>query len=236
MPSSGVLILIIGSNTKKRGGAKNYNRELSIVASLPPTAASLLVQGRRRILQLITQGGYSRNKVRLADMPSNTTLVNGPEFGGDAQDGLYMPATERFHGRFFDRLGPNSIELLTNTRHHVLIVTPLYGLVAPSEPIQDHQCHINDHPNFRRVWTQDDRLTDVLLAYMRRHGITHVLDLTAQNSYRLLIAWERVRAEAKKALHCFGTQTAGSDFLIPLGFLCREILSKWTEEKITSAQ
>jgi len=69
---------------------------------------------------------------------------------------------------------------------------------------------------------------------MRRHGITHVLDLTAQNSYRLLIAWERVRAEAKKVLHCFGTQTAGSDFLIPLGFLCREILSKGTEEKITS--
>jgi hypothetical protein len=234
MPDSHVLMLVIGSNTKRRGGVGNYAPDLAITASLPTKHASLLVEGRSRVLRLILRGGVTRHKVRIADLPANRTLVNGPEFGGSRTDGLYLPAAERFSGRLYSQLERQGASLLPGARCHVLILTGLYGLVTPSESTQDHQCHVDDHPTFRKLWTQDDRLTEILLAYMRHFGITHVLDLTAQNSYRFLIAWERIRKEAEVVLHFFGEQTAGDELLVPLGALVRDWLCNATEEKLLS--
>ncbi len=236
MQKSRILILIIGSNTKQKGGVADYSRDQSILAHVPLTSANMLIQGRGRVLRWIYRGGVTRHGVRIADMPSNQTLVEGPEFGGTSAGGLYLPAAARFRGRLFAKLEPDAADLLISARHHVLILTGLYGFVTPAEPIQDHQCHIDDHPNFRRFWTEDDLLTNVLVAYMKQHGITHVVDMTAQNSYRFLVAWERVRAQAQVVVHCFGAQSVGDEFLIPLGALAKEMLSKATESKLQSIQ
>lgn len=232
MQKSKFLLLVIGSNHKQKGGDEEYRRDQSILAHVPDVSANLLIRGRARILRWIFQGGVTRHGMLIAEMPSNQALVDGPEFGGTSNGALYLPAAVRFRGRLFAKLEPDAVDLLTKTRHHVLILTGLYGLVTPNEVIQDHQCHVDDHPNFHEFWTHDDLLTDVLVAYIRQNGITHVIDMTAQNSYRFLIAWERVRAQAKIVVHCFGTQSVGDELLMPLGVLARELLSKASEGRL----
>ncbi|MGH2593776.1 MAG: hypothetical protein ACRDGG_09710 [Anaerolineae bacterium] len=161
----------------------------------------------------------------MADLPYNRKLVDGPDFNGIAAGGLYMPAAQRFRGRFYAELGSNGLLLLTDSRHHVLILTPLYGLVMPSEPIQNHSCYVNDHADIHRYWTEEDRLTKVLIAYMDRYGITQVLDLTAEAAFRNLIAWESIRTKAK-VLHCFGEQNAGPAVLRAFAVVAKQFLEK----------
>jgi hypothetical protein len=237
MGTSRVLVVIIASNTKKQGGGPGYHREQSILAHVPSAAADELMQGRRWALRWILRSSEAtRDGQRLADLPANRSLVAGPEFGGESTQGLYLPAAERFRGRLFLQLGPGAAQLLQTTSHHLLILSGLYGLVLPSEPVQNYQCYIEDHPNLRGFWTEGDLLTNVLLAYVKQQGITHVFDLTPQNSYRFLIAWHRVRTETQQVLHCFGAQSVGPGFLIPLGVVARDLLSKATEAQLLSIQ
>jgi cytoplasmic iron level regulating protein YaaA (DUF328/UPF0246 family) len=225
MEKSRVLILIICSNTKKAGGVPNWDRDQSILARLPPASSNLLAQGRSRVLDWIKKTEVTRNRVRIADMAPNRGLVHGPDLGGTLVGGLYRPAAERLSGRLFAKLEKEGTSLLTSTVHHVLILSGLYGIVMPQESIQDYQCHIEDSRFLHNSWTRDDLLTRVLLDYLKRHVITHVFDLTAQNSYRRLIAWTRVRFQCQAVLHCFGSQSAGNASLIPLGFMAAQMLS-----------
>lgn len=234
--NSKVLMLMIGSNHKRKGGTNAYDYESSVTTNLTASCADVLLEGRRSVMRLILRAGITRhnyNDIRIADLPPNRQLVDGPEFGGKSFNGLYLPAAKRFCGRFFSELGPKGSALLLNSQHHMLFVTGLYGLTTPSESIQDHNIHIDDHPRMRKIWTENDRLTEVLLEYIDRLGITHVFDLTAQNSYRYLIAWERVRARTKSILHCFGDETVGSDFLVTLGQLSKKLI-QLTERELMS--
>jgi len=232
MPNSKALILIICSNNKQKGGVKEYNQALSLTSFLPERYATALTEGRARILRLIKKGGITRDGVRIAELPRNEQLEKGVEFGGTSQEALYLPAAERYRGSFYAQLGSDGLDLLLNARHHVLILSGLYGLVTPSEPIQNYSCHVDDHPTIRRWWTENYRLTDIFLAYIKQFGITHVLDLTALKSYRHLIDWGKVRAEVKTVVHCFGKQSAGDGLLTPLGYLTKELLTKATESKV----
>jgi len=62
MPNSKVLILIICSNNKKGGGAKEYDPALSIISCLSAGCATSLIEGRARILRLIKKGGIARDR------------------------------------------------------------------------------------------------------------------------------------------------------------------------------
>jgi len=145
---SKTLLLIIGSDNKRKGGEQHYDPSLSIVSYLPEDQKASLVSGRARILRLIKRGGVDRSGNRIADLPRNRQLVAGHDLGGKATGARYLPAAQRFYGSFYAQLAPEGYDLLINSRHHVLILTPLYGLVTPSEPIQDHDCHIDDHITF----------------------------------------------------------------------------------------
>jgi cytoplasmic iron level regulating protein YaaA (DUF328/UPF0246 family) len=232
MPNSKALILIICSNNKQKGGVKEYNQALSLTSCLPENYATALSEGRARILRLIMKGGITRDGVRIAELPRNRQLVKGVEFGGVSQEALYLPAAERYRGSFYAQLGSDGPDLLLNARHHVLILSGLYGLVTPSEPVQNYSCHVDDHSTIRRWWTENYRLTDILVAYVKQFGITHILDFTALKSYRHLIDWGKVRTEAKTVFHGFGEQSAGDGLLTPLGYLTRELLTKATESKL----
>ena len=235
-PESKILLLIIGSANKRKGGDQHYDASASIVAYLPEVQKASLISGRARILGLIKRGAVDRLGNRITDFPQNRQLVAGPDLGGKAIGALYLPAARRFYGSFYVQLLPDGHDLLTNSRHHVLMLTPLYGLVMPLELIQDHDCHIDAHVAFRRTWTDNDRLTDVLIAYIQRFGITTVLDLTGLQNFRYLIRWSKARQICKKVLHCFGEQTWGSGLLTPLGNLTRELLLKATQNKIAGIE
>ncbi|HSH82828.1 MAG TPA: hypothetical protein VLA19_30210, partial [Herpetosiphonaceae bacterium] len=113
----------------------------------------------------------------------------------------------------------------TRSPHHVLIVSGLYGLLTPEEPIQCYSCHVTDHPRIVRHWTDSDRLTQIVVSYIAQYGITTVFDLMADGAYRLLLNWEAIqRAVSGNVRHCFSEEFAGAELLPSLGLVARRFL------------
>ncbi len=228
MPSR-VLIVTICSNTKiEEGQSKEYQSSDAIGSLLPSESAQILFEGRRRIRALITSGQISRDGKPLRNLPYNESLVHGPDFqlAGITGGGLYLPAMLRYEGRFYTELGSDRLSVLQHTQHHFLIISGLYGLLTPAEPIQCYSCHVPDHDDITKTWVEDSRLTEVLVAYIRKFSITKVFDFTAVDVYRNLVAWEMVRNAANgNVLHCFSKQFAGPPLLRPLGVVAKRFLS-----------
>ncbi len=230
MPSdkSRVLVLAICSNRKTREGESDkYQSTGSISEFVPEQIARVLFKGRHYIRSLITGDSVSRDGKLLRNFPYNGSLVEGPDsqFKGITKGGMYLPAAKRYRGRFYDALGPDGPSLLTDTLHHVLIISGLYGLLTPSELIQCYSCNVSDHPTIAKRWREDDRLTNVLVAYIQTFGITKVFDFMAVDAYRNLISWEMIRHATKgNVLHCFSRQFAGDALLPSLGTLARKLL------------
>ena len=69
---------------------------------------------------------------------TETTASDSPPFMA------YLPAYQRYDGRFFAHVGQNAFEQAILEDCHVLIVSGLYGLLLPEEPIQAYNCHLDD--------------------------------------------------------------------------------------------
>jgi len=202
MKKSKILIITICSNGKRKGGKREYNKDLSL--------ASLLPSQEKNILKL-----------------------RAPDFGGSAS-ACYMPAYERYTGRFYKEIqkdfNTNKIPL-RDTKHHVLIISSFYGLLTASEMIQLYSCHLSDHREIEAVWKKDGFLTTLVAAFIRKYGIYRVFDLSAQDIYRNLINWSRIKRKCE-VMHAFGDQNAGPALLPSLGAFAREHLIERTEEEL----
>ncbi|MBI3302029.1 MAG: peroxide stress protein YaaA [Deltaproteobacteria bacterium] len=226
---SSILFLLICSNHKTRDGeTREYQSIGTMRETLPDRAVHQLYTGREHIFDLITKSeSISRDGKVLRQFPLNESLVPGLDIqlAGTRSQGLYLPAAKRYTGRFYSELGSDRVALLTNSPHHVLIVSGLYGLLTPVEPIQCYSCHVPDHPDIATRWTSEDLLSEVLVAYIERHRIGRVFDFMAVDAYRKLVSWERLRHTAKgTVLHCFSGQYAGEALLPSLGRLAKEML------------
>jgi hypothetical protein len=224
-------MLVICSNHKTRTGeSREYSTASNIGESVPEQDARQLFEGRRHIRALITGKEVSRDGRLLHDFPFNSTLVEGPDFqlkGMTSKGGLYLPAIKRYCGKFYTALEPEGLNLVANPRHHILIISGLYGILTPAELIQCYSCNVTDHQDIYKRWREDDRLTNVLVAYIKRHNIARVFDLMAVDAYRNLVSWEMVRDATKRnVLHCFSRQYAGDALLPSLGTLARQLLNE----------
>jgi len=149
---------------------------------------------------------------------------------------MYYPALRRYEGRFYQALGQEGKLKLFRSKHHVLFLSGLYGLLCPMEPIQLYSCPVEFNSKPFDIWT-GDTLTNVLIAYIREHGITRVFDFTAVSAYRKLISWPSIRVEVKgQVLHCFGSMAAGADLLVPFGHLMKDYFLEATEDELLHIQ
>lgn len=226
---SRVLMVIICSNHKISIGESNkYVTTNALRECLLEEHARKLYEGRRKIRALITSDSVTRNRMLLRDLDYNADLVHGPDFQltDQLQGGLYLPAGKRYAGKFYQALGPDGSNLLVDSEHHVLIVSGLYGLLTPAELIQCYSCHVPDHPNITEIWTRHDRLTNVLLAYVRHFGITKVFDFMAVAAYRNLVSWEKIHESLQgDVLHVHSTMFAGDPLLPTLGVVAEKFLT-----------
>jgi hypothetical protein len=229
MNKSKVLILAIGSNGKTRQGeSSEYSLSGTIRQHLPEQIARELYSARKSIFNLILSNKVSRDGKLLSSFPLNKNLGLGPDlqFSPTSKRGLYLAAAARFSGRFYSALGKNRLLTFMNSPHHVIIVTPLYGLLKPFELIQCFSCNVTDHPDIAKRWTKNDLLSRIILTYIETHGITKVFDFMAADTYRNLISWEMIRHATKNnVLHCFSRQYAGGALLPSLGQLAKEFLA-----------
>jgi len=235
MRQSKVLIITICSNEKTKGG-EFYRRESPSILKIIPEHAGKIIQARTNAFELVQSGVVGRDGIKLNELPFNSRLVCGPEFGGKSSGSTqYMQALDRYDGRFYKALKSGDKNIIEESPHHLLIISALYGLVLPDELIQCYSCTIDDSPELASIWTDGNFLTSIVLAYMNKFNIDTVFDLTAQESYRRLLQWERM---AKKAnvLHVFGEQLVGPALLFTLGKLAKEELLFKTEGDIKSIE
>jgi len=237
MRQSKVLIITICSNEKNKGGDV-YKLESPSIVKILPEHSDGIIQRRLKALELIQSGPTGRDGLPVNELPFNSSLRLGPEFGPrNPAVALYKPALDRYAGRFFTALkGEKEVqEILEESSHHLLIFSSLYGLVLPDELIQCYSCNLEDHPEVASIWTDNGFLTSIVLAYIRRFNIDTVFDLTAQDAYRSLLDWERMDKKAN-VLHVFGEQLVGPALLFALGELAREHLLFESEEVLKSIE
>jgi hypothetical protein len=219
MPEKRILVLALCSNTKAPGGVMHSATDSVLRVVSKPIAASIR-QERQRIYRLIKSGAIARAGIRLIDQPYNQALADGPDFALGGRSGLYLPAVERYAGRFWTELGTHRRELLSQAPFRLLIVSGLYGLVMPGEEIQRYSCHINDHSEIGLTWR--GVLTEALRSYIVRNDITDVVDVIGEEAYRVLVAWQDLKRNVR-VVHCYGAQNAGPDSLRALGALTAEL-------------
>lgn len=236
---SRILILTICSNRKIKSGPQTICRpEMGISSCLPDRLKLRLAQARHHVHALITSDKVSKDGKLLRDKSFNADLVDGPDLGGNTSGGSYLPAFQRYDGRFYREFGTNlqRAEILPAMKHHMLIISGLYGLLLPGEDIQCYSCHVPDHPDIKKYWikkTMTDLLTQLLKAYIVKCGITRVFDFMAVDSYRNLISWAEIReATNDSVLHCYSPQFAGDALLPSLGYLAKEFLTHMDEKSL----
>lgn len=228
---SSILFLTICSNRKLPSSKEvDYIPAWGISEFTSKRLVDQLYAARRRVRRLATSDRVTRDGKPLCDLPYNQHLIDGVDLGGEIRQASYLPAIQRYDGRFFRELGTSEdrSKLARKIKHHLLIISGLYGVLTPTEPIQCYSCHVPDHDLIAGYWTQkiqSDLLTAILMDYIKHFKIKVVFDLMAVDAYRNLISWEMMRHAVRgNLLHCYSQQFAGPALLPSLGSMARKLL------------
>jgi len=231
MIDSHVLFVAICSNLKAEEPNRGYDLATALQRDLPHYEGDRLMKTRRRAYSLLRNPETERDGLPVTELDYNVKLSNdGPDFGGGKGAMVYLPAIERYDGRFYQALQKTRGEQLRQPRHHLLIISGLYGLVSATESIQLYSLHVPDHPKITDLWRGERVLTRVLKAYVAEHQIARVFELCGVESYRRLIHWEDLGAEV---LHAFGNRNVGDAVLPALGSAARLLLRENEDELLT---
>ena len=228
-----ILFITLGSLNQIEGGERQYREQDSILSRLPVDSRYVLLETRAKAFKWLKEDKSAKwQGIPIADHKYNKSLVHGRDFGGD-DNALYYPALRRFEGRFFLTLGLEGKRRMYLSQHHVLLVCGLYGLSALMEPVQRYNCPVETNLRNFDLWTENNTLTDILLNYVREHGIVRVFDFTATEPRRRLISWHAVHNELPgNVLHCFSTTAAGDDALIRFGQVMAKFLVSAPMDKL----
>ena len=227
---SAILFLTTCSLTKSRGGESHYDKNDAIATGVGADLEGRLLARREEVRGLVKGNRDLRwQGVSLADLEFNHDLVRGADFGGRHAP-AYLPAIDRYRGRFFQALGEGGEQALRGRRHGALVVSGLYGLVQPMERIQLYSCPLN--AEVAETWNRDALLTDVLCEYIHRFNVLRVFDLLAIDAYRQLIDWQRIADSGTDVLHCFDSMASGESALTSFGMFLASHLIERTEERL----
>lgn len=230
------IILISCSNGKNRGGHSAYNARHAITALLPTEVRQELLHLRSVIAGLLMSGQVTdrlRGDGNRRDSRYNIELSPGSDLMPDPAPNLisdptptiqstdsgsrppiaYLPAYERYDGRFFAHAGLDAFENAILKDCHILIVSGLYGLLLPEEPIQAYNCHLDDEiigdgvsddtasdsdARIADIWRRNGFPNRLLQAFIHwhdqqhDHSIEHVVDLLSETSYQRLFNWDEL--------------------------------------------
>lgn len=153
------LILLPDSASKRPGGDPAWRRQVTALALLGEAGAGL-GEARRALAELVGEAA-------------------GPDLGGDGHRRAYLPALERYDGPLYEAAGLSSLSTgdRETMRRCGLIVSGLYGLLAPVEPIRDHDVTMDTElPDGQpvRQWWREHALGDVLRAYVSENAVADV--------------------------------------------------------------
>jgi hypothetical protein len=236
------LILLSCSHDKRAGGERFdlSSRRISSEKTLPKVGLQL-VGCRKRIRELL-QGGPPRlynedQKGGFRDeRECNRQLVFGPDLAGDDTDkSIYLPAWQRYTGRFFVQLEKDSPQFWKTISSHpveVLFVSGFYGLLLWDELIQEYECHFNDYTRDGKKQTVGEIwgsvLTDALCEFIggqAEQPISRIYELMSESTYQCLFNWKEVARREVQIYHRVFRGLAGPDILSKLATILAQRLS-----------
>ncbi|KAF5053745.1 hypothetical protein DSECCO2_395300 [anaerobic digester metagenome] len=234
-PSTGILFVSICSRNKSfQPGTSGYSSGDAITARLSGPKGELLLKKRNDLYNRLL-GEICFQDLPVSERRMNRGLKEGYDLGGH-DPGLYLPAIDRYEGRFYTALGPEGKASLRRSDHHLLILSGLYGLVSVDEPIQLYTCPVEiESLRVHTTWTEANTLTIILADYVKRNNIRRVFDLSARKLYRTLIDWDDLRDRTdSEVFHLFHDEAAGDAALQAFGKFCHDFLFSCNEEKLLS--
>jgi hypothetical protein len=224
-----VLFISVCSHTKtKNDTLVDYSDQGSIFRYLDKELQRKLHSIRESNLRLLLDGKILRDGDPIIKKPSNSGLTLGPDFiCGGANQGKYLPAIKRYAGRFYTQLGGENDRawLIENSNIHLLIISGLYGVLTPSELIQNYSLHILDSSEVAHNWREDDSLTQLIIKYITQNKIRKIIDVMGDDNYKHLLNWNELRRYVRgNLLHTFSLEYSSPDILFPLGCLLKDMI------------
>jgi len=166
-PDSKILIITLDCFRKKKGGVNDYDVSSSIRSEVPEYA-DWISETRQKIFYKLKNCGIKWEGY-LEEIHLNDNLKNGMDFGGDDKNVLYIPAIERYDGDFFTGLGDEGRKNLQASHHHFLIISGLYGILRPYEPIQHYACQFGDKNSAFHEWAnRKNNITKIITSYVKK--------------------------------------------------------------------
>lgn len=170
-----------------------------------------------------------------AHQPGNRHLVHGPDLGGTlvrGAGGEYLAASERYNGRVYRYVEKECWEKYPAIRQQwmVLIMSGLYGLIEPTESIQNYDVHLTDSEidtgqTIASMWT--DLYTPMLQAYVRsafKERKVKIVNLLGDKHYVDAINWHALPLEC--SVYHLSSPTLEDVGLLPsAGVILNRILS-----------
>ena len=216
-----VIILLSCSRDKRQGGRffDSTARRFGSSNCLPHNGNSIL-RHRRKIAEMLRgRQGRLYNQDQAAGFRDlrgvNRALYLGPDLDGlDNHKEIYLPAYERYSGRFFTKLASEAPDFWSRLERHpveVLLVSGLYGLLFWDEMIQEYDCHLGDYIDGKdpkqtvaSAWKRC--LTDALCEFVKTERdsgrpIRHIYDLLSEGIYQDAFDWERIGGIAGVHVH-----------------------------------
>lgn len=243
-----VLFISICSGQKNPGGTTGYNKVSSIVTKLRPETQNRLLALRDTIrsrLKNLEFDGFNIDD-------ENDNLQKAEDFNGNpSETAQYLPAIERYNGRFYNshsglgvknKNNQSGKDLIASKGYHLLILSALYGIVESAEPIQFYSCPI-DHKSLdvQKLWRSSNILSDAIVDYIKFQSsnknsqILRIYDLTAMKVYRDLVDWQYVRYKTgAEVVHCYHKKFAGDKGMEVFAAFFRDYLLQYSLQELLS--
>ncbi len=226
------LLVLSDSRDKRQNGETCKPSARSFPGFLSPRTANDFRSKRKAVLRMLKGGpprlyDHEQNGGFRDQRECNQILIEGPDFR-EAHEGapVYLPACERYRGRFFRKLSQENRSFwggLRNEPVEVVFVSGLYGLVLWDEPIQEYDCHFGDYAEGDASQTValcwSGIVTAALCEFVNREKTAgrgcfrRVYDLLSEESYQLVLDWERIASCGTQVFHRIFKESAGPDIL-----------------------
>jgi hypothetical protein len=233
------LILLSCSHAKRNGGRPFDPTHRRVTQFLGDDSVAL-IKRRAKLLKLLrgeTGRLYNEDqKGGFRDLREcNQKLVQGPEFDGAIPEAqIYLPAYERYCGRFFGRLTSKSPAFWTKLQDkpvEIVFVSALYGLILWDELVQDYDCHLADlarNGKERPVWelwrkTLSSALASFVADAQRSKPIVAIYDLLSEEEYQRAFQWSDLERLNIEIYHRVFRQSHGPDILPDLADLVAQL-------------
>jgi pimeloyl-ACP methyl ester carboxylesterase len=229
------LVLVACSRTKRDEGLAYSGQPLGWVPTI--SLRKELLDKRRYIYSILRDGKLFDNFERGGErrhQPGNADLVYGLDLGGSDEAGKYMPARARYTGRLYKKIELDAWEnYATQSIARVLIMSGLYGLIEPSEEIQNYDVHLSDtHQDdqfdVKAQWLE--LYTKALSAYVQSAYTggrkVKIFNFLCDHHYVNAVRWHSLPRDKCSVFHFASESMEDTHLLPPAGVLLDSLLKR----------